>query len=199
MTSKVLPFLFSLLVSVLPLSVVPCPGVSTNEVHLDCDEAAKANHRESLKTTTPLTEYFKEHEVSESESRAALDALDLDQIARVPAWCDECSAEKIHFCHSAAFINDHCCCEHRHARDKLPWIPHTCYLGKERCQPHTSSCSKYREIRECCCDRLLIAEYKMKFSAGTRPFGGLAATMASWIVSTAILTTNTAIRFGWDS
>lgn len=79
---------------------------------------------------------------------------------------------------------------------KLPWIPHTCYLGKERCQPHTSSCSKYREIRECCCDRLLIAEYKMKFSAGTRPGGGLPTLMASWIVSTVILRTITAIRFG---
>ncbi|XP_055615532.1 uncharacterized protein LOC129761787 isoform X2 [Toxorhynchites rutilus septentrionalis] len=160
--------------------VLPCPGIATNEVHIDCDEEMKMVNSRS-KSTTPIVEYFKEHEVSEKDSKMALDALDLDLVSQVPAWCNECSLDKIHFCRSAAFINDHCCCEHRHAREKLPWIPHTCYLGKERCQPHTSSCSKYREIRQCCCDRLLIADYKAKFSTGSPTCSR--SHKISWILS----------------
>ncbi|XP_053698800.1 uncharacterized protein LOC128745750 [Sabethes cyaneus] len=156
-----------------------CAGLATNEVHLDCEDDSKTGFKG--RTTTPVIEYFKEHEVSEKDSRMALEALNLDEVTKVPAWCDECGIEKINFCHSTAFINDHCCCEHRHAREKLPWIPHTCYVGKERCQPHTSSCSKYREIRECCCDRLLIGEYAAKFSAGTRTC--TRSLVASWVLS----------------
>lgn len=175
-----------LLVTILLPFMSACPGVSTNEVHLDCVEESKVSHKDQQKSTTPVIEYYKEHEVSEKEARVALHALDFDKVARVPAWCDECGIEKINFCHSTTFINDHCCCEHRHAREKLPWIPHTCYLGKERCQPHTSSCTKYREIRECCCDRLLITEYKAKFSTGARAYSQvlLASCIMSVISST---------------
>ncbi|XP_055522763.1 uncharacterized protein LOC129716945 [Wyeomyia smithii] len=166
------------IITTLPVSFT-CAGLATNEVHLDCEDDIKMGFKG--RTTTPIVEYFKEHEVSEKDSRIALEKLNLDEVIKVPAWCDECGIEKIHFCHSTAFINDHCCCEHRHAREKLPWIPHTCYVGKERCQPHTSSCSKYREIRECCCDRLLIGEYAAKFSAGARTC--ITRQVASWILS----------------
>ncbi|XP_058813826.1 uncharacterized protein LOC131677799 isoform X1 [Topomyia yanbarensis] len=173
-----------ILVTIL-LPAFTCPGIVTNEVNVDCEDDTKMAGSK-IRPTTPVIEYFKEHEVSEKESRLALEALDLDQLTKVPAWCDECGIDKIHFCRSAAFINDHCCCEHRHAREKLSWIPHTCYLGKERCQPHTSSCSKYREIRECCCDRLLIGEYKARFSAGSRTCKPSQA--ASWILSVVWMT-----------
>ncbi|XP_062536299.1 uncharacterized protein LOC134205240 [Armigeres subalbatus] len=158
-----------------------CAGIVTNEVHIDCSEDTKQSSNKAMHPTAPMTEYFKEHEVTETESRIALQQLDLDRINRVPAWCDECGIDKIHFCRSPAFINDHCCCEHRHAKEKLPWIPHTCYLGKERCQPHTSSCSRYREIRECCCDRILAAQYLAKFSAGSPTCSRL--HMAGWTIS----------------
>ncbi|XP_058467752.1 uncharacterized protein LOC131440468 [Malaya genurostris] len=167
------------------LPALTCPGIVTNEVHVDCDDDTKTA-KSKINPTTPITEYFKEHEVSEKDSRLALEALDLEQIAKVPAWCEECDIDKINFCHSAAFINDHCCCEHRHAREKLSWIPHTCYLGKERCQPHTSSCSKYREIRECCCDRLLIGEYKARFSTGSNTCKP--KRVASWVLSVGWMT-----------
>ncbi|XP_055586116.1 uncharacterized protein LOC129738835 [Uranotaenia lowii] len=178
--------------TVLP-SIASCPGIATNEVHIDCDEESKlAGGIARMKSTTPITEYYKEHEVSEKEARQALEQLDLDEVAKAPpAWCDECGIDKIHFCRSPAFINDHCCCEHRHSREKLPWLPHTCYLGKERCQPHSSSCSKYREIRQCCCDRILIAEYKSKFNAANRITFRFPSS--SWIISG--LVTIMAVRY----
>ncbi|KFB43361.1 hypothetical protein ZHAS_00011156 [Anopheles sinensis] len=44
---------------------------------------------------------------------------------------------------------------------QLPWMPHTCLrqLG-ERCTANAGSCSKYRAIKECCCDRLTKLECK---------------------------------------
>ncbi|XP_058813827.1 uncharacterized protein LOC131677799 isoform X2 [Topomyia yanbarensis] len=108
-----------ILVTIL-LPAFTCPGIVTNEVNVDCEDDTKMAGSK-IRPTTPVIEYFKEHEVSEKESRLALEALDLDQLTKVPAWCDECGIDKIHFCRSAAFINDHCCCEHRHARaNSLP-------------------------------------------------------------------------------
>lgn len=103
--------------------VLSCPGIATNEVHIDCDEEIKIVNSRS-KSTTPIVEYFKEHEVSERESKMALDALDLDQVSQVPAWCNECGMDEIYFCRSTAFINDHCCCEHRHARGEFSETGH---------------------------------------------------------------------------
>lgn len=98
--------------------VFGCPGIATNEVHMDCEQDSKLAANK-VKTTPAMTEFFKEHEVTERDSRIALQALDLDVINKVPAWCDECGIEKIHFCQSTAFINDHCCCEHRHAKGEF--------------------------------------------------------------------------------
>lgn len=186
------PVVVLLAVTIMSPSVLGCAGIATNEVHVDCQEDTKLAANKMMQPTASMTEFYKEHEVTETESRLALQQLDLNEINKVPAWCDGCGIDKIHFCRSAAFINDHCCCEHRHAKEKLPWIPHTCYLGKDRCQPHTSSCTKYREIRECCCDRILVAQYLAKFSTGSPTCSRL--HMAGWIISLLLTAISAIIR-----
>uniref|UniRef100_A0A182NRR4 CCC domain-containing protein n=1 Tax=Anopheles dirus TaxID=7168 RepID=A0A182NRR4_9DIPT len=37
----------------------------------------------------------------------------------------------------------------------------------ERCKANAGSCSKYRAIKECCCDRVTKLEYKIKFSSAS--------------------------------
>lgn len=110
------PVVVLLAVTIMSPSVLGCAGIATNEVHVDCQEDTKLAANKMMQPTASMTEFYKEHEVTETESRLALQQLDLNEINKVPAWCDGCGIDKIHFCRSAAFINDHCCCEHRHAK-----------------------------------------------------------------------------------
>lgn len=115
-----------------------------------------------------VEEYFIEHKVSEKEAAISFQHKADDLLKRdPPAWCAPCTAEVKRYCLGNQMLQDHCCCDSRHGREQLPWLPHSCYVG-EKCQPNIGSCIKYTELRECCCDREMAKQYKDIYSTSTR-------------------------------
>ncbi|XP_058059416.1 uncharacterized protein LOC131210222 [Anopheles bellator] len=176
-------------------------SLATNDVHLP----EETDHRQHQKGTqmnpkasaTPFVTYHVEHEQSEYDARRYVALLNESEIHRLPSWCHKhCNSSLLHYCRSNNFLNDHCCCEYSHTKEQLPWMPHTCLrqLG-ERCSANAGSCSNYRAIKECCCDRLTKLEYKIKFSAATslKAFLVSRLTLFAGLIIT-LVTTTTA---GW--
>uniref|UniRef100_A0A2M4C0C9 Putative secreted protein n=1 Tax=Anopheles marajoara TaxID=58244 RepID=A0A2M4C0C9_9DIPT len=141
--------------------------LATNDVHFPEDSSAQRQPHSKATATTPVTYEF-EHGQSELAARRFLATLTDEDIERVESWCLSvpCNASVLHYCRSNVFINDHCCCEQHHTKEHLQWIPHTCLLrpGK-RCTANAGSCSNYRTIKACCCDRVTKREFKQKFSS----------------------------------
>ena len=81
----------------------------------------------SNELTTPIVEYYFEHEVTEKDARKVIaDFVENGKSAKRPPYCDECTSEDKLYCNSRAFISDHCCCDHRHGRGEsnthsYPW------------------------------------------------------------------------------
>lgn len=109
-------------------------------------------------------EYVVEHEVSALRAKNAALAIDLDAI-QPPFSCQKCTTEEIRYCESANFVSDHCCCDRRF--HELPYIPHTCYLGRKLCRPIAGHCDEYTKIRKCCCDKHALALWKAKSSSNS--------------------------------
>uniref|UniRef100_A0A1Y9H9I5 CCC domain-containing protein n=1 Tax=Anopheles farauti TaxID=69004 RepID=A0A1Y9H9I5_9DIPT len=155
-------------------------ALATNDVHLpeEQDLPHRRHHQPhqkedtSAKAAYPVPDgvvvYHVEHEQTETDARRYVLAMTDAELHRLPAWCKQCNATLLHYCRSNDFLNDHCCCEYSHTKEQLPWIPHTCMRQlNERCQANAGSCSKYRAIKECCCDRVTKLEYKTKFSSAS--------------------------------
>ncbi|XP_053670102.1 uncharacterized protein LOC128720455 [Anopheles nili] len=128
-------------------------------------------HGRSSTTTAPMGSfetYYFEHAQTELAARQFVATLNHSELHRNPSWCKQCNATVMHYCRTQHFINDHCCCEYSHTKEQLPWIPHTCLLKLyDPCTANAGSCSKYRAIKECCCDRATKLAYKVKFSTAS--------------------------------
>uniref|UniRef100_A0A336LJA1 CSON002924 protein n=1 Tax=Culicoides sonorensis TaxID=179676 RepID=A0A336LJA1_CULSO len=136
---------------------------------LTCNDTSHSHHSSKMleitaRTTavTSFIEYYMDHQVSEKEARKTLSLMmdqdkDFDNKKPVP-YCEKCTEQIEKYCLGPLFLKDHCCCDFRHAIDKLSFIPHSCYASEDQCQPSSivgNSCSNYDETRECCCDQLL--------------------------------------------
>ncbi|XP_050100613.1 uncharacterized protein LOC126581172 [Anopheles aquasalis] len=144
--------------------------LATNDVHLPEDSSLQRQSHSKATATTPVTFEF-EHGQSELAARRFVATMTDSDIHGVESWCLSvaCNASVLHYCWSNLFLNDHCCCEQHHTKEHLPWIPHTCLLRPgERCTANAGSCSNYRTIKACCCDRVTKLEYKRKFSSAVR-------------------------------
>ncbi|XP_058118716.1 uncharacterized protein LOC131284090 [Anopheles ziemanni] len=167
-------------------------ALATNDVHLP-GESDFHQQREGAKSAYPtpssIVTYHIEHEQTELAARRYLATLNDSEIHRLPAWCKPCNASVLHYCRTSDFLNDHCCCEYSHTKEQLPWMPHTCLRQlDERCTANAGSCSKYRAIKECCCDRLTKLEYKTKFStaASSVPFHSWLLLLIVGVLHTAV-------------
>ncbi|GAB0096510.1 hypothetical protein DMENIID0001_120340 [Sergentomyia squamirostris] len=112
-------------------------------------------------------EYYLEHSVSEKEAKKSLKEL-LTKNYQRPAYCSECTSSIKKYCLGPHLLQDHCCCDLRHGEEELPWIPHSCYIGKSQCQSSLGSCLRYAEYKVCCCDQLLIEQWKSIFSSALK-------------------------------
>ncbi|KAG5887109.1 hypothetical protein JTB14_000742 [Gonioctena quinquepunctata] len=92
-------------------------------------------------------------------------ALSMDANSVVtPPGCHTCTEEDKRYCVSKGLIEDHCCCDKRY-HETLPFIPHTCYLGRTLCKTVVSNCEEYSRLRTCCCQKLALIEWKAKSNA----------------------------------
>uniref|UniRef100_A0AAG5CNI0 CCC domain-containing protein n=1 Tax=Anopheles atroparvus TaxID=41427 RepID=A0AAG5CNI0_ANOAO len=172
-------------------------ALATNDVHLPGETDFPRSHhhqyqgvKASYPTPSSVVTYHFEHEQTELAARQYVASLNDTELRRVPAWCKPCNASVLHYCRTTDFLNDHCCCEYSHTREQLPWMPHTCLRQlDERCTANAGSCSKYRAIKECCCDRLTKLEYKAKFStaAGSRAFHSWQLLLATGALAAAAI------------
>ncbi|KAJ8983115.1 hypothetical protein NQ317_001859 [Molorchus minor] len=106
-------------------------------------------------------EYFVEHEVSALQAKNVALATDSQSIV-TPPGCQKCTPDEMKYCTGRDLINDHCCCDKRYF-EALPYIPHTCYLGKQLCSPVIGDCAKYSRLRTCCCDKYVFEKWKRKY------------------------------------
>ncbi|KAJ8925325.1 hypothetical protein NQ315_009155 [Exocentrus adspersus] len=143
--------------------------------------------------TTPVVEYNKglryeeyivEHEISTVNARNSALTIDVQSIV-APSGCKECTSEEKRYCLGSDFINDHCCCDRRY-HEVLPFIPHTCYSGNQLCEP-VMECDKYRRLRTCCCDILVLKKWKARFQNSSCKTVGGTAYMIIMIVSSHIV------------
>ncbi|CAO1321646.1 unnamed protein product [Diamesa hyperborea] len=127
------------------------------------DVRSKKRQADEVESVT-FIEYYMDHEVTEKEARDNLRQLKETEFA-APAFCKPCSQENIKYCHSDAMLQDHCCCNQGHKKEQLFFIPHSCYIGENRCIPSLSSCLTVTEVRQCCCDTQLKKHFKMGFKS----------------------------------
>ncbi|XP_068619262.1 uncharacterized protein, partial [Battus philenor] len=104
-------------------------------------------------------EYFVEHDVSTADARKAALQLDLHEAGTERVGCGACSRRDREYCETRV-LADHCCCERRFLREPFPWLPHTCYVGPNRCRPLAHDCVQYTRLRDCCCYRQLAQRWK---------------------------------------
>ncbi|XP_059611584.1 uncharacterized protein LOC132258329 isoform X2 [Phlebotomus argentipes] len=110
-------------------------------------------------------EYYLEHSVSEKDAKKSLkESIEASAQNQRPAYCGECTSAIRKYCLSSHLLSDHCCCDLRHGKEELPWIPHSCYIGQNVCKSSLGSCLRYAEYKICCCDQLLIEQWKSIFS-----------------------------------
>lgn len=118
---------------------------------------------DNLKAEHPFVEYIFEHRVTKQEAISALvlindsyfDAPQAPGCKAIP-----CTPKVMKYCLGSQFLNDHCLCEQWHAKEGLPFVPHTCYVGDEQTKASVGSCFSYNDIKECCCDRALARRWK---------------------------------------
>ncbi|XP_050072116.1 uncharacterized protein LOC126559998 [Anopheles maculipalpis] len=145
-----------------------------------------AHQQKSSSDEPPVAQlYHKEHELTETSARQYVADMKESDF-RAPSWCKQCNATTLRYCRSQLFLNDHCCCEYSHANEQLPWISHTCHRKLEAvCTVNAGSCSKYRAIKECCCDLETKLEFKNKYSTGSIVLPArilVPLTLLSWTV-----------------
>ncbi|XP_035897721.1 uncharacterized protein LOC118505689 [Anopheles stephensi] len=148
-------------------------ALATSEMNLPVEQDTHRHHahqKDAAYTHQKSSEvplYHKEHELTEASAREFVARMSESDF-RVPSWCKPCNATTLRYCRSQLFLNDHCCCEYSHANEQLPWISHTCHRRLEAlCTVNAGTCSKYRAIKECCCDVETKLEFKHKYSTGT--------------------------------
>ncbi|KAG5678457.1 hypothetical protein PVAND_008129 [Polypedilum vanderplanki] len=117
--------------------------------------------------TTTITEYFKDHEVSDKMARESLRAMKDDEF-ETPPYCKKCTEEQQRYCHSDKLLKDHCCCNQSHRKEQLYFIPHECYINYDRCYPSLGSCLEVMHIRSCCCDAQLKKHWKSILGTGSK-------------------------------
>jgi len=121
----------------------------------------------SVIETQAFQEFFIEHNVTRTDAIKAFweVGVKLLEDKPVPSWCRmiPCTAEIMQYCLGGRMLHDHCCCDSRHGKEELPWIPHSCYVG-DSCLPNIGSCISYTEYRQCCCDRALAKQWKKIYS-----------------------------------
>jgi hypothetical protein len=66
---------------------------------------------------TTITEYYKDHEVSEKTARESLRVM-TEVDFQPPPHCAECTAEQKQYCQSRELLKDHCCCNQSHRKGK---------------------------------------------------------------------------------
>lgn len=66
-----------------------------------------------------ITEYFKDHEVTEKQARESLRLMKEDEF-KPPAHCRPCTKEQKQYCNSEFLLKDHCCCNQSHKKGKRP-------------------------------------------------------------------------------
>lgn len=139
------------------------PHVITNIVP-NANDLSKQNT--SMKKV-PFVEYYIEHNVSEGAAKQSFFEVGVKLIDDKPmAWCPKCTEDILNYCYSRSLLDDHCCCDSRHGKEQIPWIPHSCYVGvQEKCSPSTGSCITHTELRQCCCDRVLAKRWKSIYSS----------------------------------
>ncbi|KOB69864.1 Uncharacterized protein OBRU01_16242 [Operophtera brumata] len=111
----------------------------------------------------------------------------LDIVPDTLPGCGKCSRWEMEYCESNV-LADHCCCERRYIPEPFPWMPHTCYIGPERCTPLAQNCAQYTRIRDCCCNRKLAVKWKGILSkASSLSLSGMTLLLFSLILFTLYL------------
>ncbi|KFB43360.1 hypothetical protein ZHAS_00011155 [Anopheles sinensis] len=97
-------------------------ALATNDVHLPGESDFHQQQHEGAKSAYPtpssIVTYHIEHEQTELAARRYLATLNDSEIHRLPAWCKPCNASVLHYCRTADFLNDHCCCEYSHTKGR---------------------------------------------------------------------------------
>ncbi|XP_004924079.1 uncharacterized protein LOC101739255 [Bombyx mori] len=128
-------------------------------------------------------EYFVEHDVSTGDARKAARALNVEDIPVTRPGCGTCTKKELEYCETRV-LADHCCCERRFLPEPFPWLPHTCYVGPNRCRPLAHDCARYARLRDCCCYRKLAERWKGILSSSGRPgVGGAALLLLSALLA----------------
>ncbi|XP_055677070.1 uncharacterized protein LOC129786232 [Lutzomyia longipalpis] len=139
------------------------PSVQMPHKITDCPPGQLTDCREGYE------EYYLEHSVSQKDAKKSLkEIIEKSKNYQRPAYCGECTSSIQKYCLSPHLLHDHCCCDLRHGKEELPWIPHSCYIGQNECKSSLGSCLMYAEHKICCCDQLLIEQWKSIFSHALR-------------------------------
>ncbi|KAL0819988.1 hypothetical protein ABMA28_007984 [Loxostege sticticalis] len=134
--------------------------------------ASRVNHSEHWGGDEGLLEvryeeYFVEHDISTADARKAAAELKLEDVPTTRVGCGTCSRSEMEYCETRV-LADHCCCERRFLPEPFPWLPHTCYVGPNRCRPLAHDCVRYARLRDCCCYRKLAERWKSILSKSSR-------------------------------
>ncbi|KAG6453224.1 hypothetical protein O3G_MSEX008038 [Manduca sexta] len=132
-------------------------------------------------------EYYVEHAVSTADARRAAQKLNLESVPATVPGCGTCSRRDLEYCETRV-LADHCCCERRFLPEVFPWLPHTCYIGPNRCTPLANDCALYTRLRDCCCYRKLAERWKGILSKSNRlGWSGVSLLLLSMLLFVAYL------------
>ncbi|XP_025835703.1 uncharacterized protein LOC108735482 isoform X2 [Agrilus planipennis] len=125
----------------------------------------------SIPTSVPpqavtYDEYVIEHAISSQSAKNV--ALSMDVNSKEPFGCQKCTDREMQYCLGNGLVNDHCCCDMNYT-EKLPFIAHTCYFGRQLCKPVAGDCIEYQRLLLCCCNRHTLIHWKQKSVASNTP------------------------------
>ncbi|XP_008555235.1 uncharacterized protein LOC103576693 [Microplitis demolitor] len=116
----------------------------------------------------PDDDYVVEHEVSYHEAIANARNLTIST-GPIPG-CKACTNEEMTYCKDGSVISDHCCCDSSYNK-VIPFVEHTCRIGRQACKPIAENCADYERLRDCCCLSYLgsVWKYRAGGSVNVKP------------------------------
>ncbi|KAG5887108.1 hypothetical protein JTB14_000741 [Gonioctena quinquepunctata] len=105
------------------------------------------------------------HEITKEQARESLLKTDVKSIVLPPICGNFCSDADKGYCLSKDLMDDHCCCD-KHRPEPYPFIAHKCISVVASCKPVAANCDQYDRLRDCCCRKLTLLEWKDKEAGG---------------------------------